>query len=252
MISDPLFYVAAVPAVVLVGLGKGGFVGLGSLALPLLALVTSPVRAAAVMLPILIVQDLVSVWAYRRRWDRRSLAALLPGAVIGIGLGYLLAARVSDAAVQLAVGLISIGFALRRVYVERLAVPAMRPKPPTAAGWFWGAVSGFTSMIANAGGPPFQIYILPQQLPHELFVGTGVLFFALVNWIKVPPFIALGQLTRENLATSVTLFPIAIAATWAGVLLVRRVSGQRFYAIIYALLTLVGLKLTWDGLTGLL
>ena len=252
MITDPLFYVAAVPAVVLVGLGKGGFVGLGSLALPLMALVTSPVRAAAVMLPILIVQDLVSVWAYRRHWDRRSLAALLPGAVIGIGLGYLLAARVPDAAVELAVGLISVGFALRRVYAERFAVPAIRPKPSRAAGWFWGAVSGFTSLIANAGGPPFQVYILPQQLPHEIFVGTGVLLFATVNWIKVPPFIALGQLTRENLMTSVTLFPIAIAATWAGVLLVRRVSGRRFYTIIYALLLLVGLKLTWDGLKGLL
>jgi uncharacterized membrane protein YfcA len=252
MITDPLFYVAAVPAVVLVGLGKGGFVGLGSLALPLMALVTSPVRAAAVMLPILIVQDFISVWAYRRHWDRRSLAALLPGAVIGIGLGYLLAARVPDAAVELAVGLISVGFALRRVYAERFAVPAIRPKPSRAAGWFWGAVSGFTSLIANAGGPPFQIYILPQQLPHEIFVGTGVLFFATVNWVKVPPFIALGQLTRENLATSVTLFPIAIAATWAGVLLVRRVSGRRFYTIIYALLVLVGLKLTWDGLKGLL
>ena len=107
-------------------------------------------------------------------------------------------------------------------------------------------------MIANAGGPPFQIYVLPQRLPRDVFVGTGVLFFALVNWIKVPPYIALGQFTRDNLATSVALFPLAIASTWAGVLLVRRVSGERFYTIIYVLLTMVGLKLIWNAARALL
>ena len=251
MISDPLFYLAAIPAVILVGLSKGGFAGLSMLSLPLMALVISPIRAAAIMLPILIVQDVVSVWAYRRSWDRRNLSILLPGAVLGILFGYLLAAKVSDVAIQLAVGVISVAFALRRLILERgAAAPASSASRP--AGWFWGAVSGFTSMIANAGGPPFQIYVLPQRLPRDVFVGTGVLFFALVNWIKVPPYIALGQFTRDNLATSVALFPLAIASTWAGVLLVRRVSGERFYTIIYVLLTMVGLKLIWNAVTALL
>ena len=247
MITDPLFYVAAAPAVVLLGLSKGGFSGIGLLALPLMALVASPLQSAAIMLPILMVQDVVTVWAYRRDWDWRNLAILLPSAAVGIGLGYALAAWVSDAVVALAIGLISIAFALRRLVLERKGVPPEAERPGVAAGWFWGAVCGFTSMIAHAGGPPFQIYIMPQRLPRDIFVGTGAILFAAVNWIKVPPYLALGLFTRANLLTSAVLFPLAIAATWAGVLLVRRVSGERFYTLIYCLLILVGLKLVWDG-----
>ena len=251
MITDPLFYAAAVPAVILLGLAKGGFSGLGALSLPLMALVVSPVQAAAITLPILIVQDVVSVWAYRHTWDRRNVVILLLGAISGIVTGYLLAAQVSDAAVKLAVGVISVAFAVRRMVVERRKTP---PKPAPAdvpRGIFWGWVTGFTSMVAHAGGPPFQIYVMPQRLPRDIFVGTGAVLFALVNWIKVPPYLALGQMTVENMATAGALFPVAIASTWAGVLLVRRVSGQLFYTAVYVLLVFVGGKLVYDGARAL-
>jgi uncharacterized membrane protein YfcA len=252
MITDPLFYAMAIPAVVLVGLGKGGFRGLGLLSLPLMALVISPVRAAAIMLPILIVQDSVALWAYRRQWDGRNLLILLPSAAVGVVLGYLLAEYVSDAGVALAVGLLAVGFAVRQLFFGGNAPPALRDRPAgVAAGWFWGILTGFTSMISNAGGPTFQVYVMPQRLPRDIFVGTGCVFFAVLNWIKVPPFIALGQFTSENLTTAFVLFPLAIASTWAGVLLVRLVSGERFYTISYALLVPVGLKLTWDGIAAL-
>jgi uncharacterized protein len=250
MITSPLFYAAAIPAVVLMGLSKGGFSGIGLLSLPLMALVVSPVQAAAIMLPILMVQDVVTVWSFRRDWDRRNVAILLPSSAVGIVIGYLLAAQVSDAAVALAVGVISIAFALRRIVVERREMPPAS-KATLGAGWFWGLIVGFTSMIAHAGGPPFQIYVMPQRLPRDVFVGTGAILFAAINWIKVPPYWALGQFTAENLGTSAALFPLAIASTWAGVWLVRRVPVERFYTIIYGLLVLVGGKLVWDGWTGL-
>ena len=104
MIDDPLFYAAAVPAVIMMGLAKGGFAGIGAMALPLIALVISPVQAAAILLPILIVQDMVSVWAFRRDWDRGILLVMVPGAVVGIAAGYLLAAKVSSVAVLGALG----------------------------------------------------------------------------------------------------------------------------------------------------
>jgi uncharacterized membrane protein YfcA len=251
MITDPLFYVAATPAVILLGLSKGGFSGVGMLSLPLMALFISPVQAAAITLPILIVQDVVSVWAFRHSWHGRNIAILLAGAVAGIALGYLLAARVSDAAVTLAVGLISVAFAVRRLILERGQGEVTPTPADVPRGLFWGVVTGFTSMIAHAGGPPFQIYVLPQRLQRDVFVGTGAIFFALINWIKVPPYIALGQFTSENLGTSVALFPLAIAATWAGVWLVRRVPAERFYTIIYGLLVCVGLKLVHDGARAL-
>src|SRR5579862_4591277 len=151
MISDPIFYVAAVPAVILWGLSKGGFAGLSAFSLPLMAMVTSPVRAASIALPILIAQDVVSVWAYRRTWDKRNIAILLPPAVLGVAIGYYFAAQVSDAAFSVALGLISVLFAARRLIIESRAMP---PKPATAKiapGLFWGTLSGITSMIAHAG-----------------------------------------------------------------------------------------------------
>lgn len=252
MITDPVFYLAAVPAVILLGLAKGGFQGIGLLALPLMALVISPVRAAAITLPILMIQDTVAVWTYRRAFDVRNLMILLPSATVGVAIGYLLAERVSDAGVGLAVGLLSMGFAARQLWVRNGAsVPPGERPAGVLAGWFWGILTGFTSMIGNAGGPTFQVYVMPQRLRRDIFIGTGVIFFAIVNWIKIPPFFALGQLTSGNLMTALALSPLAIASTWAGVLLVRRVSGERFYTLIYCLLILVGIKLTWNGIAGL-
>jgi uncharacterized membrane protein YfcA len=251
MITEPLFYLAAVPAVILMGLSKGGFSGLGLLSLPLMALVVSPVQSAAIMLPILIVQDVVTVWAYRHTWDRRNLAILVPSSALGILAGYLLAAQVSEAAVTLAVGIISLAFAVRRLVVERRGTDVEATKADAPRGAFWGAIIGFTSMIAHAGGPPFQIYVMPQRLARDVFVGTGAVLFALVNWLKVLPYLALGQFSHENLTSSAALFPVAIASTWAGVWLVRRVSGGRFYTLVYYLLIVVGLKLIHDGFVAL-
>lgn len=252
MITDPLFYAAAVPAVTLMGLAKGGLSGLGLLSLPLMALVVSPVQAAAITLPILIVQDVVSVWAYRHSWDKRNVGLLAAGAIVGILMGYWMAARVPDSAIKLAVGVISVSFAIRRVILERRAVPPAAAPADAPRGLFWGWVTGFTSMIAHAGGPPFQIYVMPQKLPRDVFVGTGAILFAIINWIKVPPYAALGQFTAENLGTAAALFPVAIASTWAGVLLVRRVSGQSFYTVVYGLLVVVGAKLVYDGAAALI
>jgi uncharacterized membrane protein YfcA len=216
-------------------------------AMPLISLVMSPIQAASIILPILIVQDAVSVWAYRREWDRLNMAILLPGAIVGVVFGYLFAAQVSDAAVALAVGIISLVFGVRRLIAEGLSVRPTQTKANIPLGLFWGAIAGFASMIANAGAPPFQVYIIPQKLKRDVFVGTGVLFFATVNWVKVPFFAALGQFNQGNMMTSLALFPLAIASTWAGVILVRRVPAERFYTLFYLLLVVVGSKLIWDG-----
>jgi uncharacterized membrane protein YfcA len=248
MITDPWFYAVAIPAVILVGLSKGGFSGISALSLPLLALQISPLKGAVIMLPILMVQDVVSVWAYWRKWDWHNLKVLVPGAFVGIAAAYLVAAYVSEAVFELSLGVIAFVFGLRHLLSKEEAT-AKTPDPK--AGLFWGAMSGFTSMIANTGAPPFQIYVTPQRLPRDIFVGTMSIFFAIVNWVKIPPFIALGLFTRETVLTSVVLFPLAIAATWGGVLLVRLVSTDHFYKIIYGLMLVIGIKLIWDGIAAL-
>jgi uncharacterized membrane protein YfcA len=254
MLTDPFFYAVAIPAVILLGLAKGGFAGIGVVATPLLALAISPVLAAAILLPILIVQDVVSVWAFRKTWDRGLLKLMLPAAAVGIFLGWALAAFVSSAAIELAVGLTAVVFALQRLWAEQAVKVAAEVGQTTGRPWLGalcGLAAGFTSQIAHAGGPPFQIYVLPRRLPRDAFIGTSAIFFAVVNWMKVPAYMALGQFTPRVLATAAVLLPLAIASTWAGVWLVRRVPAEGFYRLIYVLLVAVGGKLVFDGARGL-
>jgi uncharacterized membrane protein YfcA len=251
MIGDWTFYAAAAPAVILLGLSKGGFAGLSSLSMPLMSLVMSPVRAAAIVLPILIVQDWISVWAFRRDWDRRNLLILVPASLIGIAAGWLLAARVSEGLVRLAVGLISVGFVVYVIARSRDGEPKPT-KADVAPGIFWGAIAGFTSFVSHSGAPPFQVYVMPQRLTPRVFAGTATMFFAAANVLKVPPYLLLGQFSTENLGAAATLFPLAVLSTLAGVWLVRRVTPERFYTLVYALTFLIGLRLVWDGLAELL
>lgn len=246
MIQDPWFWALAVPAVVLMGLSKGGLAGVGALSLPLLVFAIGPVQAAAILLPLLIVQDVVSVWAFRRTIDAYVLGWMLPGAVAGIVGGYVFAASVTPSAVLAAVGAISAAFGAFRLWADRHA-----PEPRRSPGWIGslaGVASGFTSQIAHAGGPPFQMWVLPRRLAPPVLAGTTAIFFAAVNWIKVPAYWALGQFTATNLATAAALMPVAIASTFAGVWVVRRIDPARFYTAVYVLMILTGLKLMSDGL----
>ena len=248
MNEGTLFFALAVPAVILVGLAKGGFAGMGALSLPMMALAVSPVRAAAILLPILIVQDVVGVWAFRKTWDGYVLGWMLPGAGLGIALGYLFAAQVSADAVLGVVGAISLLFGGYRLWRERGHQIAATASSPGWVGTLCGVASGFTSQIAHAGQPPFQIWVLPRKLSRDVLVGTTAIFFAVVNWIKVPAYIALGQFTAANLTTAALLMPLAIVSTLAGVWLVRRIAPERFYTAIYVLMMLVGAKLIWDAI----
>jgi uncharacterized membrane protein YfcA len=248
MPTDLHFYLFAIPAVLLIGLAKGGFSGLGALGTPLMAIgMDDPVRAAAILLPILIAQDFVGVAAFRRSWDGRVLAAMLPGAVVGIAFGWLLAARISGDAVMAAMGAISILFGAYRLWVERGGRIAAFSASPAWVGSLFGVLTGFTSQIAHAGGPPFQMWVMPRKLPRDVFIGTSAIFFALVNWIKVPAYVALGQFTRDNALATAVLLPFAVLASLAGVKLVRRVPGERFYTIVYWLMIVAGAKLLLDG-----
>lgn len=247
MPQDPGFWLLAIPAVLLVGLAKGGFSGAGALGLPLFALAMDPVRAAGILLPILIVQDVVSVAAFRRTWDGRVLAIMLPGAVAGVALGWWFAASVSSRAVLVAVGAISVLFGLYRLWVERGGRIAAPSDSPGWVGALFGVATGFTSQIAHAGGPPFQMWVMPRRLARDVLIGTTAIFFAALNWIKVPAYVALGQFTRDNALVTLALLPFAVAGSLAGVALVRRIAMDRFYTIIYVLMVLAGAKLLWDA-----
>lgn len=247
MPTDLRFYLFAIPAVILIGLAKGGFSGLGALGTPLIALGIDPIRGAAILLPILIVQDVVSVAAFRKSWDGNVLAVMLPGAVVGVGIGYLFAASVPEGAVMAALGAVSVLFGGYRLWVERGHRVEASSRSPGWVGSLFGVATGFTSQIAHAGGPPFQMWVMPRRLPRDVFVGTSAIFFAVLNWVKVPAYVALGQFGRENMLAAAVLLPLAIASSLAGVKLVRLVPVEKFYRIVYLLMIVAGGKLLLDG-----
>ncbi len=253
LLTDPWFYAAAVPAVILVGLSKGGFGGaVGFVGVPLMALVMSPVQAAAILLPILCLMDIVSVWTWRGIYDRSVLRSMMPGAMIGIGAGWLTAAMVTAGMVRLIVGAVAFVFVLRWIYQQLRHGSGHSASPNRVAAAFWGIVSGFTSFVAHVGGPPFQVYALPLRLDPKVLSGTAAIFFAVTNAVKLVPYFALGQFDATNLTASLVLMPIAPLATLAGAWLVRRMRPEIFYPFTYCTVALIAVKLIYDGVLDIL
>jgi len=242
------FYVVALIAAILVGASKGGLPIVGMLGVPVLALATSPVHAAGLLLPIFVVTDMFGLWAYRREFDRRNLMILIPATTLGVGIGWATASIVPEWLVTLIVGLIGLSFSLHYWWRGRHAVTSHPADVPR--GVFWGTVSGFTSFVSHAGAPPYQMYVLPQRLEKMIYAGTTTILFAIVNAVKLVPYWALGQLSLANLKTVAALFPFAIAATFVGVRLTRIIPQDLFYRLVISALFLVSLKLIYDVIVG--
>lgn len=250
ILADPVTLSVLLIAVVLLGMAKGGFAGVGALATPVAALVLPPATAAALLLPILIVQDVISVWAFRKTWDGWIIGWMLPGAAVGVFAGYVYADRVNEAQLMAALGAITFAFGVYRLWVERGGRIVAASQSPGWVGSLFGGAMGFASQIAHAGGPPFQMWVAPRKLPHLTFVGTNALLFAIVNWIKVPAYLGLGAFPREVVIATLLLMPLAIVSTLLTVRWIRRINPERFYILVYVLMVLLGAKLFWDGMTA--
>lgn len=248
MLTDPLFYLCSVPAVLLYGVAKGGFGGpVAVLAVPLMALIMSPTLAAAILLPILVVMDILVVKTYWGLFDRRALWVLLPGAMLGIALGYLSAEQLNDSLMRLMVGLISLLFGLQSLF----ALGGASREHNAVTGNLFGGIAGFTSFAIHAGGPPFSMYLMPKQLPPLLYAGTAGIFFAAVNAVKLVPYWALDQLVLENIVLSAVLMPLAPLGVAIGHRLVKRSEMGFYYRVISVCLVLLGAVLVARGVAGL-
>lgn len=253
MVDTIGFYFLAIPVVLLVGISKGGFGGgLGLLAVPLLSLMIDPRIAAAILLPILCVMDLFGLWRFRGTWDKSNLKILLPGALLGTLAGALTFSITNADMIRVLVGFLAVYFVIHYVWGLRLLQQARQQQRNAVRGTFWGAMAGYVSYIAHAGGPPISIYLLPQQMPKVTLVGTTVIFFAIINFIKLIPYAWFGQLDRETLMTSVLLMPFAPVGVTLGVYLLHRVSDKWFYWCCYGFLLAAGLKLLVEGSSNLL
>jgi len=229
-----------------IGLAKGGLAMVGVISVPLMSLVMSPVQAAGILLPVYIASDIGGLIAFRRNFDRRVLATLLPGAMLGIGLGWATAHVVNERWVTLIVGIIGFVFALNALL--RRGRPPTARFPRMAAGSFWGVLSGYTSFVSHSGAPPYQVYTQPLRLEPMIFAGTTTIFFAICNAVKLVPYAFLGQLSPHNLSIALALMVPAVLGVVCGLWILRRMPSTIFYGFITWALALVSARLIWSAL----
>jgi uncharacterized membrane protein YfcA len=247
---DLTFFLIAGPAVIFAGISKGGFgSGAAFAAASVLALVVDPGLALGVMLPLLMLIDVSTLRPYWRKWDRSAALLLILGGVPGVALGAALYTVASPDVFRVLIGVVSIGFVIWQILRHRGLVKIAGGIMPPWAGAFAGLVAGFTSFVSHAGGPPAAVYLLSKRLGKTEFQATTVLVFWVVNIAKFVPYAALGMFTSQTAVANLVLAPFALLGAWLGVKAHHLMPERAFFALTYALLTITGAKLIWDGLT---
>jgi uncharacterized protein len=245
LITDWQFYAISIPAVLLLGLSKSGFgAGFGSLAVPMMALMVTVPQAAAILMPILFVMDMLGLHAYRKEFDGKLLRFLIPMGLVGTVVGTLLFKLLDPRWVAGVVGVFTLLFLAQRLLFPPRADSA---PPPLWLGALLTVMSGFTSFVSHAGGPPVNAYVLPLRLAPVTFAATMSVYFTVLNLSKWGPYAWLGLLDLRNMATSVALLPLAPIGVLVGVRMARRMQPWLFYRLVHAGMLLTGLKLVWDG-----
>lgn len=246
--QTPAVWITLTIASFFIGLSKGGLPGIGMLSVPILSLVMSPINAAVLLLPIYILSDCVAVWLYRKQFSADNLKVLIPAGFVGVFVGWLTASIVSDAVISLLIGLMGVAFCLN-VWLGGRHIDEAKA-PSLHRGLFWGALSGFTSFVAHAGAPPYQIYVLPQKLPKMIFAGTTTIMFAAVNLAKLAPYAALHPYSRETLQIATILLPAALIGTVVGRVLIQMLSEAKFFLVVQIALFIICSKLVYNSLMG--
>jgi uncharacterized protein len=247
IITDPGFYALAVPAVLITGLSKGGFSGIGTLSVPMLTLVVTAPQAVVIMLPLLLLADVIGLIGFRAKIDKAILKLAIPSGLVGILLGWLLFRYVNTNLLKAVIGIEAIIFAVQKLLEGRSAWtgPGLPLNKPKAA--FFSILAGFASFLSHTGSPPMMQFMLPMKMDRMVMVGTLAWFFAFINFSKLIPYGQLGLIQVAELATSLVLLPCIPLGYWIGVHLIKKVSQARFVRIISILLLVTGIKLVWDA-----
>lgn len=252
-------YIVGLLAALFIGLSKAGFGGgLGLLSTPLCVLAFGPRDAIGILLPLLCAGDAFSLWHYWRKWEAKNLYYLLPGVVVGVVIGVQLIGRFSARQLNIAIGLLAMFFVLFQIGKELIFRVEGTFKPNPWIGLPFGLGAGITSTFAHGAGPLVSMFLIPQKLSKVVYVGTTVLIFTWINWIKVP-FYCLDRnvvdwawvphqsiINRATLLSSLYFLPAVPLGVWLGVWLNRKFSEDAFVKIIYLLTFLTGAQLVFN------
>jgi uncharacterized protein len=238
------FWALAIVGVFITGVSKSGFAGgIGVITVPLLTLEIGAIRAAALMLPLLLLMDFFSVRAWWGKQLNDHLKHLLPASMIGIFIGYLLFDYLDDHILAFVLGVFSVLFSLYGLMKGSRFKHTISPR----VGRISGLVAGFTSFLAHAGGPPLNYYLIPLKLPRAQYLATAVMFFASINVVKLLPYAMLGQINIENLFIALLLAPVAWIGVRVGLLIQSKLNDEIFYKSILVMLFIIGIKLIVDS-----
>lgn len=248
------FTFAFIAACLLIGLSKGGLIGPigGTVALPLLVQATyngAPITvqtATGVLLVMLMIGDAFAIPAYWRKWDTQILWMILPAAVIGVALGTWVLVSLDSRTLKHVIGVLTLLIVAYKVFNAAL-VRYLRSAAYTHRNWhayLAGLSSGLGSALANSGGPPITAYMLLQKRAPNVFVGTIAVFFLIINWLKVPGYIAGGVFDgldmMADLWWALLLIPVAVIGCRP---IIHRVNRDVFDWFITALLVWAALSL---------
>jgi len=235
-------WILAVAAALLVGISKTGIAGLGMLFVVIFAQIMPAKQATGIVLPLLILGDLIAVGSYRQHTRWTYLWRLFPWTAAGVVIGYLAFRHIDDAHAKLLIGTIVLVLVAVHLARRRGAV-----KAEAEHGWWFapmiGILAGFTTLVANAAGPLMVIYLLAMRLPKMEFVGTGAVFFMLLNLFKVPFMVNLGLITNTSMVVNLWLAPAVIAGAWLGKKILLKLNQRVFENLALALSAAAGVKL---------
>ncbi len=242
---EPLGYILAFIAVVVNGMGKGGLgSNIGTLSVPLMALAMPPIQAAAILVPLLLLMDFISLWKFKGLVNWPIVKVCLPAGIVGIALGTAIFSQLSEDSIRLLIGFISLGFCGMQLVKKS---SGRIQNPSTLKGSFWGCITGFTSFGIHAGGPPLNIYLLPLRLGSHMLMGTQAWLFGGINICKIAAYGWLGQLDWSNLHISFRLAPAAPVGVLLGFFLLNHLSQKTIYNFCYLSLALLGCVLLLQG-----
>ena len=241
---DPTFLAFASFGVFVFGISKGGVPGpIAMLAVPVMSFAMSPLQAAGILLPLLIIMDFSAIYLYWKKWLNNIVKIIIPASIIGILFGTFTFQYTNENQIRIVVGAISIIFVL----VSFIQRNNLLLKPTNIKGYFWSSIAGYTSFLIHAGNPPINFYMLPLKLDKVSFIGTMTLAFLVINVVKLIPYYYVGLLAPSNLIVSLMLLPLAFVSVLFGYFLQKKIPEKLFFNIVYILLFLSGCKLIYDG-----
>jgi uncharacterized membrane protein YfcA len=244
--SETVFIVMMIAVTFLVSISKGGLGGMaGTLSTPLLALVMPVNQALGLLLPIMLLADVFSIAFHWKRWNGRLVWLLIPGAVVGVTIGTYFITNVSTQVLKIGLAVIALLFVLYKLLEKRI-LGSVKYQEKNWHGWLAGTTAGFTSAMAHSGVPPISIYLMLHDVTPTVFVATSVLFYAILNWVKVPYYYFTGMFDFPRLWQIAWILPIVPFGVWFGRWLVIKVPKQIFENIILALLVITALILILD------